>query len=143
MYVRDNHGIDTEESYPYEMADDDCQFNKNTIGSDSTGFVNIRKSQDEDLMKAIASVGPIAVAIDASTEYFMQYTNGIYNNPRCSPKNLDHGVLVVGYGSEDGHDFWILKNSWGTSWGEKGYFRMSRNTTNMCGISELASFPLV
>jgi len=143
MYVRDNHGIDTEESYPYEETDDDCQFNNATIGADSSGFVNIRPYSDDDLMKAIATVGPISVAIDTSSELFTYYSGGIYNRKRCSPENLDHGVLAVGFGTELGHDYWIIKNSWGTGWGEKGFFRMSRNTTNMCGISTLASFPLV
>jgi len=94
-------------------------------------------------MKAVSTVGPIAVSMNAGTREFFHYSKGIFNSKTCSPNDLDHGVLLVGYGSENGQDYWILKNSWGVGWGEKGYFRMSRNTNNLCGISEDASFPLV
>eukprot|EP00111_Clytia_hemisphaerica_P004373 TCONS_00012506-protein len=142
-YIKTNGGIDTEESYPYKGADGQCKFDAKNIGANDTGFVDV-KSGDEDALKtAVATVGPISVAIDASHFSFQFYHSGVYNSWLCSSTRLDHGVLAIGYGTYQGKDYWLVKNSWGTGWGLKGYIMMSRNKKNQCGIATQASYPLV
>jgi cathepsin L len=69
------------------------------------------------LKKAVYQYGPIAIAVDATPRTFEFYSGGIYNDKKCDPNDLTHAMLLVGYGTENGQDYWLLKNSWGTSWG--------------------------
>lgn len=91
-------------------------------------------------MEVVATKGPVAVALDAS--YLASYASGIYTDTRCSADGLNHGALIVGYGTEDDQDYWIIKNSWGSLWGEQGYFKLLRGT-NECGIAEYDVYPVV
>lgn len=142
-YIKSNGGIDTEVSYPYEAKDDKCRYNPGSSGATDAGFVDIDAGDESKLQEALATVGPVSVAIDASHTSFQLYRSGVYDEPDCSPDNLDHGVLAVGYGTQDGQDYWIVKNSWSAKWGESGYIKMSRNKSNQCGIASAASYPLV
>ncbi len=96
---------------------------------------------------AVANVGPIAVAIDSLHTSFYFYSSGVYDEPQCSSTQLAHTVIVVGYDTFNNgtviKDYYIVKNSWGESFGMKGYIWMSRNKNNQCGIATRASYPLV
>ncbi|XP_037578751.1 procathepsin L [Dermacentor silvarum] len=142
-YIKANKGIDTEMIYPYNGTDGVCHFVKSGVGATDSGFVDIPEGKEDKLKKAVATVGPVSVAIDASHQSFQFYSEGIYDEPECSSEQLDHGVLVVGYGTKDGQDYWLVKNSWGTTWGDEGYIYMTRNKNNQCGIASSASYPLV
>ncbi|KAK2162504.1 hypothetical protein LSH36_97g03030 [Paralvinella palmiformis] len=142
-YVRYNHGIDTENSYPYEAQDDSCRYRSSARGASDIGYIMIEKGDEAALQQAISEVGPVSVAIDASHRSFHLYQSGIYLEPNCSRTETDHAVLVVGYGVEDGQDYWLVKNSWGTSWGLDGYIKMARNKDNQCAIASFACYPKV
>ncbi|XP_063080341.1 procathepsin L-like [Engraulis encrasicolus] len=142
QYIRDNGGIDTEEYYPYIGQEDYCRFNPAGVGATCKGFHDVTPKGDESaLQNSVARQGPVSVAVDASR--FADYQSGVFNDPYCNAAAPNHAVLVVGYGSEGGQDYWLVKNSWGVSWGEQGYIKMARNQYNQCGIASYASYPAV
>ncbi|KAF8793251.1 procathepsin L-like [Argiope bruennichi] len=143
QYVMLNGGLDSEKSYPYKAKVGKCNYKRKNSETMCLGYSDVTPRDEDTLKIAVAMVGPISVAIDASHDSFQLYQGGIYNEPNCSSTYLDHGVLAVGYGSEDGNDYWLVKNSWGTGWGENGYIKMSRNKNNQCGIATEASFPVL
>jgi len=139
-YIIKNKGIDTESSYPYTAQDGNCHYNAANSGSNLVSYTNVQSGSEADLVVKI-NAGPTSVAIDASHASFQLYHSGIYYEPACSSTALDHGVLAVGYGTQTSKDFYIVKNSWGTSWGDQGYILMSRNRNNNCGIATMATLP--
>ncbi|KAL7873636.1 hypothetical protein AOLI_G00127070 [Acnodon oligacanthus] len=142
-YVKENGGLNMEESYPYEAIENVCRFNPTTVEATCTGFVDIYKGNEEALQEAVATVGPVSVAIDITQPSFKFYQSGVYDEPSCRSIDVDHAVLVVGYGTESGQNYWLVKNSWGVEWRDEGYIKMSRNKNNQCGIATAASYPLV
>jgi len=144
QYVISNNGIDTEDSYAYTATGpNQCQFQTSNIGATISSYQDV-SSGDEGALQTAAGQQPVSVAIDASHQSFQMYSSGVYYEPDCSTSQLDHGVLVVGYGTDDssGSDYWIVKNSWGSDWGMSGYINMSRNKNNNCGIATSASYPV-
>lgn len=128
QYVQDK-GITLESKYPYRAVDQSCKTDGGAFKI--TGFTDVPAGNVASLASAV-NKQPIAVAVDAENWQF--YSGGVFSD--CS-SNLDHGVLLVGYTA----DYWIVKNSWNTSWGEDGYIRLARGNT--CGIAAAASYPQV
>ena len=141
-YVIDAGGIEMEKDYPYQPVDNPCTFNKTKVAAKFKGYHDVTGGET-GLKEAVAAIGPISVGIDASNPSFQFYKSGVYYEPECSSTMLDHGVLVVGYGSTDnGTNFWLVKNSWGESWGMDGYIKMARDKNNNCGIATQPSYPI-
>ncbi|KAF7256647.1 hypothetical protein EG68_06046 [Paragonimus skrjabini miyazakii] len=134
--IKSMGGIQSDKSYPYHARRSQCRFDrKNTVA-----YVNgsLRLPENEyQLAEWLQSNGPISVGINADMLQF--YRGGVLRPPprMCPAAEIDHGVLLVGFGTEVAGPFWIVKNSWGVSWGEEGYFRISRNT-GACGINVYA-----
>jgi len=141
-YIVANKGIDTESSYPYTMANEKCEYKVANKGATIKSYKDVTSGSETALQTASVQQ-PVSVAIDASHESFQLYKSGVYDETACSSTALDHGVLVVGYGTAGSTDYWLVKNSWGVQWGIEGYIWMSRNKNNQCGIATMASYPTV
>jgi len=145
-YVIDN-GLCSEHDYPYKAEDDFCKSSLCSIKVKVKDYSDIEQN-DEYLLKRAVAKQPVSVAIQANLSSFHYYKSGIYQDDDCGT-DLDHGVLIVGYGHDLLHDldYWIVKNSWSTNWGENGYVRILRNykksDSGMCGITMQASYPIV
>jgi len=139
VIAQGSKGITTEAAYPYKAVDGSCKKSSFPVGATISSYTDVASGQESQLMPAIAK-GPVSIAIEADQACFQFYSGGVLDDNSCG-EQLDHGVLLVGYGT-DGKDYWKVKNSWGTSWGEKGYIRMVRNK-NQCGLDLAASYPVV
>ncbi|KAG9334344.1 hypothetical protein JZ751_008230 [Albula glossodonta] len=159
-----NNGLQSEASYPYTadvgvLVDhalipgaaswawgggdtQDCYYDSRRSVAQISDYRFIPAGDEQALADAVATVGPITVALDADHPSFMFYSSGIYEEPNCNPNSLSHAVLLVGYGTEGGKDYWLIKNSWGTGWGENGYMKIVRNENNACGIASYALYPI-
>lgn len=140
-YVHQNRGIDSEDSYPYIGQDESCMYSPTGKAAKCRGYREIPEGNEKALKRAVARIGPISVGIDASLPSFQFYSRGVYYDESCNAENINHAVLAVGYGAQKGTKHWIIKNSWGEEWGNKGYVLLARNMNNACGVANLASFP--
>ncbi|KAI1713257.1 papain family cysteine protease domain-containing protein [Ditylenchus destructor] len=142
-YVADNGGIAYEKDYPYKEKNQTCIKKSFPLAVPIDGYYMIPNGSEHLLQVAIATQGPVSVAIDVHLD-FVYYKKGVYYNENCTTYNLNHEVVAVGYGSDeiDG-DYWIIKNSWGVDWAEQGYGRMARNRGNNCGIASDANVPFI
>lgn len=144
-FVKGNGGITTTASYPYTSGTSGA-----TGTCKTTGYTNIATTAPKSftdvtvnnvvaLQTAVAQQ-PVAIAIQANQVAFQSYSSGVLTG-RCGQR-LDHGVVVVGYGTDPvGGDYWKVRNSWGTGWGEKGYIRIERSAADLCGVLDAPSYP--
>lgn len=141
-YVIDS-GICAEESYVYTASGGSCA--KCDIASTISSCKDVFPNDQIALMSAV-SIGPVSIAIEADTKIFQSYSSGVITSESCGA-TLDHGVLIVGYGVENGIKYWLVKNSWGTRWGDDGYVKIARSESlddaGICGIAMQPSFPVV
>ncbi len=128
-------GLTRESTYPYTATVGMCRTATPAATIPGAGRV---PTGDEVSLKAYVSQGPVLALIDASLPSFDGYTTGVYSDAACRPDNPTRAVLIVGYGTTGTEDYWIVKNSYGASWGAAGYILMSRNNNNNCGIASFA-----
>jgi len=137
----------TEESYPYKAANGECKTSCTTgiPKGDITGFTDVQPDDEQALMEAV-SKGPVSIAIEADHQAFQFYSGGVLK--KACGTQLDHGVLLVGYGESNGVKFWKVKNSWGSNWGAEGYIELEMENSpdgkaGECGLMSQPSFPVV
>lgn len=143
------NGLTTESEYPYTAGrgqTGDCQV-PSSIAATFSSCADVLPN-DQVSLKAAVSKQPVSIAIEADSRYFQSYSSGVLDSTTCGT-NLDHGVLIVGYGEEatTGQMYWLVKNSWSSSWGDEGYIKIarsdSRDDQGICGIAMQPSFPIV
>lgn len=144
-YIKE-HGQCSLSSYPYTSGNGksgSCQSCSSVAHISSCSDV---KPNDQISLKGAVAQQPVSIAISADTKLFQSYSSGVITSTSCYT-SLDHGVLIVGYGTENGIDYWNVKNSWSTSWGDNGYVKIARsdstNDPGICGIGMQPSFPSV
>ena len=145
QYVIDN-GLCSNKSYPYTANNGQCQNQTCSKKVHIDNYFSVPQNSERQLERAVAKQ-PVSVAIQANLQSFQLYKQGVYSDPDCGDQ-LDHGVLAVGYGYDKilGLNYWLVKNSWGESWGENGYIRILRGIENpegLCGIAMDASYPMI
>lgn len=139
-----NGGVNSWDDYPWTMQETpgSCKFNAEKIYTKITDQKRLDVTEEE-LAAFVAEKGVLAINIDACHESFLVYKSGIYTEPQCHSEALCHSVGLIGYGTDDGTDYWLVRNSMSKDWGEEGYIRMIRNFNNQCGIATEPYFPVV
>ncbi|XP_068853078.1 procathepsin L-like [Aphelocoma coerulescens] len=146
QYVRNNGGLNSEHSYPYQGTDNSrCRYNPRDKAATCSGFRTVPKGNEVALQQAVATNGPVSVAVDARSRNFQFYNSGIFTCP-SGQQNVSHAMLLVGYDTAPVGkckvSYWILKNSWSECWGLKGYMFLLKDAGNQCGVASDASYPL-
>ena len=147
-WINDNGGLTSDDNYP---------FTSGQSGQTGTCPSSIPQSMPNtevvypwyvdvqagsvSAMQSAVNLTPVSIAIQADQNVFQNYASGVITGG-CG-QNIDHGVLLVGYGQENGVDYWLVKNSWGVSWGENGYVRIAASSEDVCGVLNAGSYPVL
>jgi len=137
--------IATEASYPYAGKKQTCKTNDlNQISLGNIEYGSIPEGDENNMAQALVNYGPLFIGLDADSYRFMFYRSGVLQIKNCPTRrqDMDHAMVVVGYGYDNvlKIPYWIIKNSWGTKWGENGYLRLAKDAGNMCGIASMAYY---
>jgi cathepsin L len=134
-----------ESSYPYTASDGTCKEKQSAVPFNVTDYVVLESGDEEGLMHSLYNIGPISIGVNANRDWQL-YKSGIYDptSTQCpnSVRDIDHGVVLIGYGEENGLKYWTIRNSWGNDWGEKGHIRIARGK-NSCGVANSPIYPIV
>uniref|UniRef100_A0A3B5A7M5 Cathepsin S-like n=1 Tax=Stegastes partitus TaxID=144197 RepID=A0A3B5A7M5_9TELE len=137
QYVIDNQGIDSDASYPYTGREQPCRYNPSYRAANCSSYSFLPQDDEGALKEALATIGPIS----RHRRYLYFLSLFLYLFEKFSLVN--HGVLAVGYGTLNGQDYWLVKNSWGAKFGDQGYIRMARNKNDQCGIALYGCYPIM
>lgn len=135
-------GQELESAYPYKGVDGTCKASKTKAKTFVKSYNNV-KAYSADQLKAAIAQGPVSVTIEADRSVFQMYTGGVLNTAACGT-SLDHAVAAVGYGVENGVEYYLVRNSWGTSWGVDGYIKIATQSSGsgICGIQQVSLYPV-
>ena len=140
-YVRKNKGMNDESRYPFVGASStSCRYRPGAPAANVSGYVTVERGNEQQLEMAVREYGPVSVGVHVSND-FMSYNGGVFNGSDCT-NTLNHAVVIVGFNNVHQPNYWIVKNSWGSWWGESGYIRMLKGS-NICGIANLATYPII
>ena len=143
-YIKHAGGLESDVTYPYTAKNGQCVFRPDiSVGYVRYGSYNITQGDEKEMAERLYNAGPVSLTYQVIAG-FKDYKSGVYTSDHCgkTTKDVNHAVLATGYGTENGVKFWNMKNSWGTGWGNQGYFKMQRDV-NMCASAQCNSYPLI
>lgn len=134
-------GLMTEADYPYTGRDGTCKFDESKVAVDVSSWEQV-STNEAQIAAYVAANGPVSIGLNAAAMQF--YTGGVSHPLKflCSAAGIDHGVLIAGYGTESNKPYWLIKNSWGTTWGEKGYYKLYRGA-GCCGCNQMVTSGII
>lgn len=143
-YIKHAGGLESDVTYPYTAKDGKCVFRPDiSVGYVRYGSFNVTQGDENEMAERLYNAGPVSLTYQVIAG-FKDYKTGVYTSDHCgkTTKDVNHAVLATGFGEEDGKKFWNIKNSWGTGWGNSGYFKMERGA-NMCACGQCNAYPLI